>query len=218
MAQYKAVIFDLDGTLVNSIDDLAESINEVLRTANFPVHTIEKCKSFIGSGMRKLVYRALPESARSDEEVSNYTNKLIEIYGERCTLKTYPYDHIVAVLDKLAFESIVIAVLSNKIDHLTKKIVNYFFSDYEIKEVYGVKDDRLKKPNPEVTLQIAKNLNLAPMEILFVGDSDIDIQVARNAGMDVASVTWGFQPKEKLVGSKPDYIIDSPLELIAVIS
>ncbi len=211
---YKAIIFDLDGTLVNSLEDISDAMNKVLLDCNYPTHSYETYQYFIGSGLHNLVSKALPENHKS--EIEPCFEKMVAYYSENCTIKTKPYLGIIELIAKLNERGIPLAVLSNKADVLTKKIVTGIFPN-QFDMAVGLKMEATKKPNPFEALQIAKKWNLNPAEILFVGDSDIDMFTATNAKMHAIGVTWGYRTEEELIKSGAKLIINQPLELLTLI-
>lgn len=214
--KFKAVIFDLDGTLVDSLHDIADSINMVLKNNNFPTHSVEKHQSFIGSGVRSLVQKSLPLTHRNEKQIDTCFNSMIEIYRNNCTSKTKPYDGIIELLDNLISRDIKLSVLSNKADELTKKITHTLFPNY-FDPIIGLTSEALKKPNPTVVLEISKNLGIKPEETIYVGDTGIDMQTANSANMFAVGVTWGFRPKEELILNGAKHILNNPIDLIDII-
>lgn len=215
--KYKAVIFDLDGTLVDSIEDLADSMNKILSEHGLPVHKVDSYYGFVGMGLKRLVFNALPESHRMDSVVEDFLFKMKNSYNNNITNKTKPYDGINELLGSLLKNGIKISVLSNKADELTKKVVFDIFSDYRFEYVLGPISDELRKPNPENALLIIRNLDILPSESIFVGDTSIDMITAKNAGMLAVGVSWGFRTKHELLESGADFIIDNPSELIEIL-
>ncbi|MCG9791029.1 HAD family hydrolase [Flavobacterium algicola] len=210
---YKAVIFDLDGTLVNSLQDIASATNKVLTNNNFPTHPDEAYNFFVGSGLRTTVARALPPNSSTEAEVDRLYAQMMEIYSRDCTISTKPYDGIVAMLDQLKTQGIKLAVLSNKSDVLTKKIASEIFPDY-FEIIQGLSVEELKKPNPTVALQMAQQLGLQPSEVLYVGDSGVDMETAVNAQFYAFGVLWGFRPKEELEATGAQIVIGHPSDLL----
>lgn len=214
--KYKGIIFDLDGTLVNSLEDISDAMNSVLMGLNYPTHTYDTYQYFIGSGLRNLVSKALPESNNSVDEIEICFESMVKGYRETCTLKTKPYQGIIELLDNLVSRNIKLAVFSNKADELTKKITAEIFPDYFDSSV-GLSVESLKKPNPFEALAISESWNLKPEEIIFIGDSDIDMQTAVNANMFPVGVTWGYRTEEELKASGANLVIHHPLELVEVL-
>ena len=214
--KFKGIIFDLDGTLVNSLEDISDAMNTVLTNLNYPTHTYDTYQYFIGSGLRNLVSKALPASNNSEDQIEICFDCMITEYREICTLKTKPYEGIIELLDNLASKNIKLAVFSNKADELTKKIAAEIFPDY-FDAAVGLSTEELKKPNPFEAIAISKNWNLKTEEILFVGDSDIDMQTANNANMFAVGVSWGYRTEKELKNSGAKLVINNPTELIEIV-
>ncbi len=213
---YKAIIFDLDGTLVNSIEDLADAMNAVLESNNYPTHTYEAYKYFVGSGIRSLVIKALPENQRNDIHINSCFDAMFAIYSRHCISKTKPYDGIIDLLNQLKARNLKLSVLSNKADELTKKITLALFPDY-FKPILGLTLEAHKKPNPIVVLDICKILNIQPEEAIYVGDTAIDMQTANNANMLAVGAPWGFRDKKELIDNGAKHILKHPLDLIKLL-
>jgi phosphoglycolate phosphatase len=214
--KFKGVIFDLDGTLVNSLEDLADSMNIVLQSLNFPTHGYDDYQNFIGSGIRNLVCESLPESHKDESLINNCFNMFIEVYSSNCINKTKPYEGIIGLLDKLVSLNMKLNVFSNKADELAKKIVLSLLPDY-FEAVIGLSSETYKKPDPSGALQICKNLEINPENIIYVGDSGIDMQTANNAGMYPVGVIWGYRTKEELISNGAKYLLNNPLDLIRIL-
>ncbi|HJY13522.1 MAG TPA: HAD family hydrolase [Flavobacterium sp.] len=214
--KFKGIIFDLDGTLVNSLEDISDAMNNVLTNLNYPTHTYDAYQYFIGSGLRNLVSKALPASNNSDNEIEICFENMIAEYREVCTLKTKPYAGIVELLDDLVSRDIKLAVFSNKADELTKKIASEIFPDY-FNTAVGLSTEALKKPNPFEAIEISKNWNLKTEEIIFIGDSDIDMLTATNANMFPLGVSWGYRTEEELIASGAKLVINTPSDLIEIL-
>lgn len=214
--KYKGIIFDLDGTLVNSLEDIADSMNKVLQDLDYPTHSYDVFQYFIGSGLRNTVTKALPPSNNSDEQIEICFERMVKGYSESCTLKTKPYEGIIELLDYLASRNIKLAVFSNKADELTQRITAEIFPDY-FNTAVGLSVESLKKPNPSKALEISKKWGLEPEEIIFIGDSDIDMQTAVNANMFPVGVTWGYRTEEELKTSGAKLVIHNPLELLEIL-
>lgn len=213
---YKAIIFDLDGTLVNSIEDLADAMNIVLKSKNYPTHSYESYKYFVGSGIKSLVIKALPENQRDDLQINTSFDAMMAMYSKQCIKKTKPYHGILELLDQLRFRDLKISVLSNKADLLTKKITLALLPNY-FEPILGLKVEEHKKPNPLVALEICKILNIKPEETIYVGDTAIDMQTAHNANMLAVGVSWGFRDKKELIENGANHILNHPLDLISVL-
>ncbi|MFB9058162.1 HAD family hydrolase [Mariniflexile ostreae] len=213
---YKAIIFDLDGTLVNSIEDIGDAMNIVLERYKYPTHHYKAYETFVGSGIRSLVVNALPEAQRDQAQIDTCFEAMMAIYSQQCTVKTKPYDGIVALLDQLKTQPIKLSVLSNKADELTKKVVLALFPGY-FNPILGLKIEAHKKPNPHVALELCKTLQVLPEETIYVGDTAIDMQTANNANMLAVGVLWGFRDKKELIEGGAKHILNHPLDLIDIL-
>jgi len=214
--KFKGIIFDLDGTLVNSLEDISDAMNIVLTGLDYPTHTYDTYQYFIGSGLRNLVSKALPASNNTEEQIETCFECMVNEYREICTFKTKPYEGIIELLENLSSKNIKLAVFSNKADELTKKIAAEIFPDY-FDSAVGLSSEALKKPNPFEAIEISKNWNFKPEEIFFVGDSDIDMQTAINANMFPIGVSWGYRTEEELKASGAKLVINNPLELLEIL-
>ncbi|UUW10488.1 HAD family hydrolase [Flavobacterium plurextorum] len=214
--KFKGIIFDLDGTLVNSLHDISDAMNTVLENLNYPTHTYDTYQYFIGSGLRNLVSKALPSSNNKEEQIEICFKMMIQEYRKICTSKTKPYDGIVELLENLTSQNIKLAVFSNKADELTKKIASEIFPNH-FDAAVGLSTEELKKPNPFEAIEISKKWNLKPEEILFVGDSDIDMKTAVNANMFPVGVSWGYRTEEELKSSGAKLVINNASELIEIL-
>lgn len=211
--KFKGIIFDLDGTLINSLEDIADSMNKVLQDLNYPTHSYDVFQYFIGSGLRNTVTKALPASNNSDDQIEICFERMVKVYSENCTLKTKPYEGIIELLDNLVSKNIKLAVFSNKADELTKKITGEIFPEYFDASV-GLSVESLKKPNPFEAIAISEKWGLKAEEIIFIGDSEIDMQTAVNANMFAVGVTWGYRTEEELIASGAKLVINHPSDLI----
>jgi len=213
MMKFKAVIFDLDGTLVNSLEDLTDSMNKVLEMHGFPVHSYSEFRYFIGRGLRNLVIKALPENNRDEELINSCLASMSEVYKNNCINKTKVYDGIPELLSFLNKRETKMAIFSNKADEFTKQIVKLLLPDIHFDAIIGLSDENLRKPNPTNALAISKILNFPPSEIVFCGDSIIDMQTATNADMCAAGVLWGFDTADELLKAGAKHIFKTPLDL-----
>jgi len=215
--RYKGVIFDLDGTLVNSLEDIADSMNTVLKRYGLPTHDADAYKAFVGRGMTNLVTRALPEDAQDEVWIALCRDALLDEYGVNYLKKTRPYDGIIDLLTVLSRMNIERAVFSNKIDHLTKKIMAELFPHCHFGIVLGSGPGLPEKPDSKGVLAISDHLKIAPENLIYVGDSDVDMQTARNAGMIPAGALWGFRTKEELISNGAQYLLDHPMDLAPIL-
>ena len=214
--KFKGIIFDLDGTLVDSLHDISDAMNTVLESLNYPTHTYDTYQYFIGSGLRNLISKALTSSNNKEEQIEICFKMMIQEYRKICTSKTKPYEGILELLDNLTSQNIKLAVFSNKADELTKKIASEIFPNH-FDTAVGLSTEELKKPNPFEAIEISKKWNLKPEEILFVGDSDIDMKTAVNANMFPVGVSWGYRTEEELKSSGAKLVINNASELIEIL-
>lgn len=211
----KTIIFDLDGTLLDSIEDIAISMNKVLKELNLPIHKIEDYKYFVGSGVDVLVENALKESSQDmKKEVSARFKKE---YDQKLHENTKPYEGIYELLDELKKLDYNLAVLSNKPHDFTVQYVDYLFKDYGFKEVHGQKVEVPRKPDPIGAINIAKALNIPCEEIFFVGDTLVDMKTAKSAGMKAIGVLWGFRDEKELNENGADFIVKHPLDILEIV-
>ena len=212
----KAVIFDLDGTLLNTIDDLANSVNFMLEQLGFPTFSVDEYKYKVGNGMRKLIERALPENNKTQEQIEKSLEIFMEHYNEHKNDNTAPYEDIIPLLKELKRKGIKLAVATNKAHIAAKPLIENTFSGL-FDEIAGQKENVPTKPNPQIVFELLENLSVTPDECLFVGDSGVDMQTAKNANITAIGVLWGFRKKEELLQDGADEIISSPLELLKFI-
>lgn len=212
----KAIIFDLDGTLLNTIVDLSETVNIVLEKHNFPIHSIDEYKYFLGKGIEVLCRNAFPDVI-SEDSFQNYLKEVEKVYKIRQTLKTRPFDGIAEMLEELNNLGIKIAILSNKPHKFTEDTVKHYFPDINFEVIYGARDGFERKPSPDSALEISKIMNLNSEEIIFVGDSETDIKTGRNANMQSIGVEWGYRKKSELINSGAHYIINKPYDIFEYI-
>ncbi len=213
---YKGVIFDLDGTLLNTLYDLSDSVNSVLASYGYPQHEYESYKQKIGKGMRNLIKVSLPESARNEENISEAVNKFMEAYAKNYMNKTVPYDNITETVQILQENGIKIGVNTNKKSEYAVNLMHKFFPDISFSGIFGEIQGIPKKPDPAGALKIAEIMELSPKEIIYIGDSGIDIQTGKNAGMGTAGVLWGFRGKEEFIANNADYIIENPKQILNI--
>lgn len=211
----KLLIFDLDGTLVNSIADLAEATNYALKKHGYPVHDEEKYNYFVGDGVLKLIERALPEEDRTEERILALRKEFSQYYDVHYKDKTRPYDGIPEVLKKLRDSGYQLAVASNKPDEFTKVIVNHFFPE-TFSCIQGGLDGVPKKPDPQIVFSILEKFSVSPGECLFIGDTNVDILTGKNAGLHTIGCLWGFRDYEELSLAGADNIISDPKEILDI--
>lgn len=216
MTQQRAVIFDLDGTLLDTLNDLATSGNELLASRGLPTHPVDAYRIFIGDGMGKLVQRIFPEEIRpaDGEETELILAEYRAAYEKNWQATTTMFPGMAELLDQLKADKVPIGVLSNKSHDFTLKCVGAFLSDWEWDVVLGARDGVPRKPEPEAAIEAAEKAGALPENCYFVGDSNVDILTAVNAGMHAVGVSWGFRSVEELRDAGAEVIIDTPHELL----
>lgn len=213
----KAVIFDLDGTLLDTIADLASSMNHTLERFGFPTKELPYHTMAVGKGLRNYAERCIPKECVSEIFLDKFVPVVSEKYRVNSMVKTVPFDGINELLSFLQDNNIIINILSNKRDDFVKELTLHYFADFDIKFANGELPHVAKKPDPEAALLIADKCNVKPGEVLFIGDSVYDIKTGKNAGMKTIAVTWGYQPESMLLPEKPDYIAHKPEDIIEYI-
>ncbi len=213
----KLVIFDLDGTLLNTIADLATATNRALELCGYPVHEMNDYRYFVGNGIRKLFERALPADHRTETEIEQIRNLFVPYYDAHNADKSDPYPGMAALLQELQHRGILIAVASNKYQAATSKLISHYFPEISFTAVSGQREGIPTKPDPYIVHDILAKAGVQAEETLYVGDSNVDMQTARNAGVTAVGVTWGFRPKEELEACHPAHIIVRPEELLPLL-
>jgi phosphoglycolate phosphatase len=213
---YRAVIFDLDGTLLDTLEDLAGAMNQVLQRLGFPEHPPEAYKYFIGDGMVNLARRALPAAERREEFVARAAEDLRAEYGRRWQRLTHPYPGIPELLEVLNRLEIKLGVLTNKADSIAKIMVAAFFPEITFGVVAGALPGRPLKPDPTGALALAQELAVPPNVLVFVGDSGNDMQTARAAGMYGAGALWGFRTADELREAGAKILLEKPADLLTL--
>lgn len=208
------VIFDLDGTLLNSIGDLCVSVNQALEKCGFPIHTEDSYRFMVGDGVMKLFERALPEGGRTEENVLRIRDLFIPFYEVHNADRSHPYEGVVGLLEELQTRGVRMAVASNKYHSATLKLIRHFFPTIHFEVVFGNREGVPRKPDPQIVEEILERVGVAKNEVLYVGDTNVDMQTAKNAGVDCIGVSWGFRPKVELAAHNPLAIIDHPSELL----
>ena len=210
----KLVIFDLDGTLLNTIADLAHSTNYALNKLGYPTHDTEKYNFMVGNGINKLFERALPEGEKTEENVLRVRKEFIPYYDVHNADDSRPYPGISELLSYLQSEGIQLAVASNKYQAATEKLIAYYFPKIRFTAVFGQREGVNVKPDPTIVDDILSIAKTDRKDVLYVGDSGVDMQTAINAGVTSCGVTWGFRPRTELEEFHPDYIADKAEEIL----
>lgn len=209
----KIVIFDLDGTLLNTLDDLSDSTNYALSKFGYPTRTIEEVRQFVGNGVAKLIERAIPDG-KNNSNFEKCLNIFKENYAQNMYNKTAPYNGIIEMLSNLKSKGIKIAVVSNKFDLAVKELCKKYFDKYidfaaGENEAQGIN----KKPAPDTVLSVLRKFSFSPEDAIYVGDSDVDIMTAKNSKMPCISVTWGFRDEKFLLENGATILINAPSEI-----
>lgn len=216
--KYKAVIFDLDGTLLDTLEDLADSLNRVLLDKGFPTHPTEAFRYFVGTGAAMLVSRALPSERRNDELNAECLEAFRREYNCNWNVKTKPYNGVSELLDALTAKRIEMAVLTNKPQHFAERCIQEFFSTWKFAVILGQRDGVPMKPDTAGAKEIARCLDISPQEFLYLGDSDVDMRTAVHANMFPVGAMWGFRSERELRESGAVEVISRPTELLKFFS
>lgn len=208
------ILFDMDGTLLNTIDDISDSVNATLTHFNYPTRLLDEIKSFVGNGARNLIVLALSKDVATSE-VDTVLDYYLEHYKLNIQNKTAPYEDIMTTLSTLHQLNYQLGILSNKPDNGVKELNSQYFSNY-ISHAFGEVATINKKPSKDGVLRAIKEMNCKLDQVIYVGDSEVDVLTAKNSGIPCIACSWGFRSKEELMRYNPEYIIDSPLEIISI--
>ncbi|MBW4770160.1 HAD family hydrolase [Prevotella jejuni] len=213
MRDFKTYIFDLDGTLLSTLNDLASSTNYALRWAGMPERTIEEVRMFVGNGVKLLMERAIPEGVNNPKFEETYA-KFREHYMEHNLDTTRPYDGVPELLHELKRRGKHLAIVSNKFYAATQDLAKHFFPD-TIEVAIGERENIRKKPAPDTVLEALRQLNVSKEDAVYIGDSDVDIMTAKNCGLPCISVLWGFRDKDFLIEHGGSLFVDKPIEILS---
>jgi phosphoglycolate phosphatase len=211
---YKAVIFDMDGTLLDTLEDLADAMNRILEVRGFPTHTVKAFRYFVGNGAAKLVSRTLPPEKRNNELMAECLEAFLREYDRNWNSKTLLYDGVSELLDALTAKEIPMAVFTNKPQHYAELCVQEFLAKWKFEVVLGQREGHPMKPDPAVPREIAEHLDIAPEAFLYLGDSDADMKTAVNANMFPVGALWGFRSEKELQESGAVEVVRQPMELL----
>jgi len=214
--KYKGVIFDLDGTLLDTLEDLAVAANTTLASFGFPEHPVDDYRYFVGEGLKTLIRRIVPDSANDNEELlENHIKKFNEVYKQCWNINTAPYSGVTEMIAALSHAGVKLAVLSNKPHAFTRICVETFFPDHPFLYVYGQREGIAPKPDPAGALELAAKMGLVTEAILYVGDTATDMQTGKRAGMKTIGVEWGFRDRAELEKNEAWKIAATPAEVVS---
>ena len=209
----KLVIFDLDGTLLNTIADLANSTNYALKVLGYPIHEPDKYNFMVGNGINPLFERALPDGEKTEANVLRVRQEFVPYYDQHNADKSRPYPGVTELLETLQTAGMQLAVASNKYQAATEKLIAHYFPNIKFTAVFGQREGIPVKPDPIIVKEILQIAKVQEEETLYVGDSGVDMQTAINAGVTSCGVTWGFRPRTELESFPPDHIVDNAEEI-----
>jgi phosphoglycolate phosphatase len=216
--KFQAVLFDLDGTLLDTIEDLTDAMNAALHELGFPGHSVTACKTLVGEGIEHFARCALPAGeAENEGRVARLISLMRAEYRRRWSHKTRPYDGIPALLEELSVRGLKLAVLSNKADDFTRLMVAHYFPGTEFAAVVGARAGLARKPDAAPALEVAASLGVPPDKVLFLGDTKTDMATAVGAGMVPVGALWGFRSADELLASGARYLVSRPAELLGLI-
>jgi len=213
MKKYKAILFDLDGTLLDSLNDIANAANRVLSKRQFPAHPVDAYKYFVGDGTKTLFARALPEDKRSDSIIQICMKEFEQEYSKNWNDETSLYPGIEEMLDLIQDHGFKMAILSNKPQEFTQYCVDAFLYKWPFEEVSGFQTSLPPKPDPSAALTIARRMGISPASFLYLGDTGVDMKTAVSAGMYPIGALWGFRSSDELTENGAKVVVDHPLEV-----
>lgn len=216
--KYTSVMFDLDGTLLDTIGDITENINRTMSEFGYPLHTREEARSYINDGALKLIQRALPKGENSEENARRVLTRYLEIYDEHVNEHTVPYEGVKELVARLKNEGYCLSVVSNKPDRHVKLLAEHHFGIGTFSYISGTDADTPKKPERACVEKAVMTMGITFDGLLYVGDSHVDVQTARNAQIHCAGVTWGFHGKDGFYDKTPDFLIDNTKQLYELIT
>ena len=215
MRKYDTVLFDLDGTLLDSLEDMKDSVNHVMREFGFPEHTTEEIRTFVGNGIRRLIERSVPED--TDPRTCEAALKVYRsYYNDHCMIKTKPYDGVPELLAALKKEGFAMAIVSNKNEEAVEEMREHYFGDL-VPLAFGQSDAVPKKPDPSMVYAAADRLGIPKERCIYVGDSEVDIETAKNAGIDCITCLWGFREKEFLLAEGARVLAEAAEDILRVV-
>ena len=213
----KAAIWDLDGTLLNTLDDLAQSTNAALEANGLPERTTDEVRAFVGNGVHKLIERAVGEPGEAHPKFQDVLDCFVAHYGVHSKDQTRPYDGVMEVLDALLAQGVKHAIVSNKVDFAVKALSRDYFGERMVSAV-GDDPSRRRKPAPDSVWEAMRQMGVTQEECIYVGDSDVDVITAHNAGIPCIAVTWGFRSEESLIAAGAQHIARKPEDILRIIA
>lgn len=213
----RLIVFDLDGTLLNSLEDLADSANWVLEQHGFPTHPVDAYRYFVGDGVRKLIERILPQEERTDARIEQCRQEFVAYYKVHMEDKTSVYEGITELLVELKNRGLKIAVATNKVHIAVKPLMEKYFPEIRFDSMIGQREGVPVKPAPQIMFDILRETGCEPSEALHVGDTATDMQLAHNAGVTPVGVLWGYRPLKELQEAGAKFIIEKPEELLGLV-
>lgn len=211
------VIFDLDGTLLDTIDDLSAATNHALQKCGFAPHTVDECRQFVGNGVTKLLERALPPGQQTPQNMARMKTSFFAYYDVHLADFTRPYPGVAQMLVALQARGVKLAVASNKYQWASERLIRHFFPHITFAAVLGQRENIPTKPHPHIVFDVLAAAGETAAHTLYVGDSDVDMQTAKNAGVKACGVTWGFRLRESLVVYHPAYLVDTPHQILEIV-
>ncbi len=211
---FGGIIFDLDGTLLDTLDDLADAMNRVLSGMGYSTHPVDAYRYFVGEGIHKLAFRVLPESNRDESTVGDVVEAMRRDYGKHWAEKTRPYEGVMSMLKQFEEWNVPTAILSNKPEEFTVEVVDRLLANRRFSVVRGARENQPLKPNPVSALEVAKEMAIEPGRLVFVGDTATDMRTASAAGMYGVGVLWGFRQADELVSNGARLVIEKPSDLL----
>ncbi len=210
---YKAILFDMDGTLLDTLTDLGLSSNRMLEARNLPVHPLDSYRYFVGEGARNLVTLVLPKESRDENTINECMHEFLEIYNSNWNENSRPYPGVTDMLDYLQQRNYRLTILSNKPQDFTEMCTREYLSRWQFEEVWGKREEFELKPSPDGALKIAENMGLDPTDFFYLGDTRIDMETATRANMFPAGVLWGFRSREELLESGARVLLEKPMDI-----
>ncbi|MEN5054160.1 HAD family hydrolase [Sphingobacterium kitahiroshimense] len=214
----KLIIFDLDGTLLDTLQDLGDSCNMILERYGYPTHLLESYKKFVGNGVRMLIERALPQDVRTDDIITHLLSAFKKYYEEKAESHTKPYAGIIQLLQDLQSSGYLISIASNKYHEAVLPLVAKYFSEFSFDLILGHRNGHPAKPDPDIVFDTLNILNVKPDDCFYVGDSSVDMDTANNAGVQAIGVSWGFREVDELRLHGATFIIDEPKQLLDILT